>query len=269
MLSPILIDGYYPIRINNSNVSFETQSVIHNSHLYFTALSFTKFDINVHVIPTNFTEDSVHSILLNILKSDIKNPVFMPFGSSAVSTRIDQLMYNFSKDQLYCSFNNISDHCNFPGIHPNVTPISSMDLTGKCYFKYCDVDMQWYRLVSPIKIISQLLKDNSFILGDFYAFGYASKINIQKEITMPIWNFNNLHEFEVKSNELFGFLITSAPNAVAENLPQGITFRDGFLLGHTNKIVDICITAGSETQTFTINPIKKNNYEFSILSKKF
>jgi hypothetical protein len=206
--------------------------------------------------------------LLNILNSGIKNPVFMPFGSNAVSTKITQLMNNFSKDQLYCSFNNISDHCNFPGMHPNVTPISSMDLTGKYYFKYCDVDIQWYRLVSPIKIIGRLLTENSFILGDFYALNYSRGINIQKEIIMPTWNFNNLHKFEVKNQELFGFLLTTDSDAVAGDLPHGITFRDGFLLGHTKKIVDIYITAGAETRTFTIDPIKENNYEFSILSKK-
>lgn len=247
---------------------YSTTYTAQHSHSYFTSLSFTQYDIPIKFIPTDFSETSLYTILGKLLHS-CDNPIFMPFGAQSVSTKVSELLCAFPKDQLYCSFNNISDQKNFPSMIDNVTAISSKDQQGNYYFKHHVEDIAWYSLINPIKVITSQLQYNSFVLGDYYAAKLAGiHINTRKEIIMPLWNFINQHEFEVKSDELFGFLITSDAAAVAGNLPAGIQLQNGFLLGHTDKQEYVTVRVGDEARTFSVNPTKKNNHQFSILAKK-
>jgi hypothetical protein len=266
--TPILIDTVSASYLNKSNIEIIFDSSKVNSHSYFSTLSFTKYDYNLTLFQSDLSENSVYNILKKIYDLKLKNPIFMPFGSDVISNKISEIFNLFDKNQLFCSFNNISDKKNFPSVHENVTPISSLDYNGKFYFKKCNTDILWYYRIDPIKIKQRSLSFNSFILGDLYfALSNSLKINKKKEITMPTWNFKDNYEFVVKKNELFGFKITDSSSKIVDNI-EGIFFDNGFLYGSTEIPVELLIESENETRNFKINPAKDNNYQFSILAKK-
>lgn len=271
MHTPILIDTYYSKYLNRSNIEIinTNEDLVPNSHSYFSAYSFTKYNINLTLIQSDLSKKSVSIILEKLLNLKVNNPIFMPFGSSSISKNISSLLDNFDKNQVFCSFTNISDNKNFPSTHINVTPISSINKDSLFYFKHHEQDIFWYNKIDPIKIKTTLLNYNSFVLGDYY---YASlkklMINKKKEIVMPEWNFENNHKFEVKKNELFGFKITE-DSSVMDNTIDGLFYEDGVIYGSVEQPVTITIKSSEDLRNFTIDPIKEDNYQFSILSKKF
>lgn len=271
MHTPILIDSFYKRYLNYSNVEIiRTEKDTECSHSYFTTLSFTQYHIPVTVITTDFTEDSLVSIFEKILFLNLENRVFMPFGSSSISSKLSNLFSKFKKEQLHCSFNNISDKNNYPSILPYVTSVASNDISRNYYYKFDPVDSMFYHRINPIKVVKQKLVFNSFILGDYYYSLYRNlSINNKKEIIMPTWNFDNHYEFEVKKDELFGYQITDDSLAIAYDLPEGVNFSDGFLYGSVDSASSFSVKLADETREFLINPSKENNYQFSILAKKW
>jgi hypothetical protein len=271
LLTPILIDSFYKKNFNQSNIEIIRSSKdACSAHSCYTSLSFTQYNQCITLITTDFSEDSLIEIFNKLLSLKIENQIFMPFGSNFLSRKLSDLLSKFNPSQLYCSFNNISDKNNYPGVLPYVTAVAANDINRNYYFKYNESDVRFYQLVDPIKVIKKKLVFNSFILGDYYYSLYKKiNINTKKEIIMPTWNFENGYEFEVKKDELFGFLITEDSSAVAHGLPDGVNFNDGFLYGSVDSLSTFSISINGETQEFLINPSKENNYQFSILAKKW
>ena len=270
LLTPILIDTAYSKYLNNSNLCVIPNSNINtSSHSYFSALSFTKYNFNLSIIQSSLSEKSLLKILEYLLILEIKNPIFLPFGSSAISPKISTLLNYFDINQVFCSFNNISDKKNFPSVHKNVTAVSSINFNNEFYFKKCDSDILWYKKINPIKIKQKTLNYNSFVLGDlYYALVNKLEINKQKEIIMPKWNFDNNYTFQVKKHELFGFKITES-NSLINSTADSVFYDDGFIYGSVDEPLSFSIQIEEETRNFTIDPVKDDNYQFSILAKKF
>lgn len=266
-----MIDSYCRQYLNKSNIEIlQTNKKVCNSHSYFTSLSFTQYNIPITIITTDFSKNSLINIFESLLKLKVSNPIFLPFGIDSNVTEITNLLKLFNSNQVCCSFNNISDKKNYPSILPFVTSIAANDYKKNYYFKYDKIDNNFYQLVNPIKVIKKKLVYNSFILGDYYYSTTKNiRINNKKEIVMPLWNFENNYEFEVKKDELFGYQVVDDETAYASSIPEGINFVDGFLYGSTDSISTIKIVVNNEERTFTINPSKENNYQFSILAKKW
>lgn len=269
MLTPILVDTYYPKYLNSSKLEIIKYTDNSNSHSYFSSLSFSQYNINLSLIQSDLSENHIISILEKLLFLRLKNPIFLPFGASIISKKISKLLDLFNKNQVFCSFNNISDKKNFPSVHNNVTSIANIDCNNNFYFKKCDVDIFWFNKIQPIKVKTKKINYNSFILGDYYLSALQNiEINTKKEIIMPTWNFDTDYNFEVKKNELFGFKITDTKSTIS-HLPEGIFYDDGFIYGNTEQPIKFSVTIENETRDFTIDPVMEDNYQFSILAKKW